>query len=205
MKKILCGFLLIAGICAFSESVITFPQKDQVQGTKKNLILKITIPNDMEDEEDYKEKTTDFSYFDLEPFKNIDSSIINYDILKTFPKKRIVTRTRSSYLCSHRSIKNEYDLFLVLTDVVDSLERKSKDELLENGVTREDINYIERLIFKDYPNYLRKTVKSGDKIKTRLAFLKKQFLAGKGEVRVLKVETNDAGETMIHIRLNEED
>ncbi|MCK9225115.1 MAG: hypothetical protein M0R46_08500 [Candidatus Muirbacterium halophilum] len=205
MKKFLCGFLLFTGICVFSESVITFPQKDQVQGTKKNLILKITIPNEMENEEDYKEKTTDFSYFDLEPFKKINSSIVNYDILRSFPKKKLVTRTRSSYLCSQKGIKNEYDLFLVLTDIVDSIERKGKDELLENGVTREDINYIEKLIFKDYPNYLKKTVKDGEKIKTRLAFLKRQFLAGKGEVRVLKVETNDAGETMIHIRLNEED
>ena len=205
MKKIISGILLFSVIFTFSESVITFPQKEQIQGTKKNLILKITIPNDLEDEEEYKEERPDFSYFDFDPFKKLDHSMLDYEILRTFPKKGLTTRTRSSYLCTNKGIKNEYDLLLVMTDVIENIERKGKDELLESGVTREDINYIERLVFKDYTNYLKKTVKDGEKIKTRLAFLKKQFLAGKGEVRVLRVETNDAGETMIHIRLNEEE
>jgi hypothetical protein len=45
---------------------------------------------------------------------------------------------------------------------------------------------------------------NGAKVKERLDFLKKQFLAGKGEVQVLRVMTNDAGETMIHIQLQED-
>ncbi len=204
MKKIIAAILLGAGFLCMAESVITFPTTEQIGGQKKNLILKIVIPNELQDEEDKTEYKPDFSYFNFNPFPDIDRSNIDWETLRGLARKGLLKRERSRYLVNNRAIKNEYEMFFVLNDIIENIERNSKDDMLDKGVTREDITYIEKLVLHDYSNVLARGHMNGAKVKERLDFLKKQFLAGKGEVQVLRVMTNDAGETMIHIQLQED-
>ncbi|PLX19554.1 MAG: hypothetical protein C0601_01490 [Candidatus Muiribacterium halophilum] len=206
MKRIITSIILLMSfILVYSESTLTFPVSDQLEGNEKNLILKIVIPNELEDKEEYKEKKTDFSYFNLDPWPAVDKGKIDWERLNHLVKAGAIRYERTKYLVKNKKINDEYDMFLVLDDILTNIKNSSKDLLLENGMLREDIEYIEKLIFEDMKGYTKKAHVDPEALKKRLNFLKKQFLAGKGEVRVIKVETNNAGETMIHLRLNEED
>jgi len=206
MKKIILSLMLLTSVLMiYGESTLTFPVSDQLKGNEKNLILKIVIPNELEEKEDYQEKESDFSYFNFNPWPEVDRSSIDWERLNHLVESGAITYERTRHLVRNKSLKDEYDMFLVIDDIITNIRNKNKDRLLSDGMLREDIEYIEKLVFEDMKGYTKKAHVDPEALKKRLNFLKKQFLAGKGEVRVIKVETNNAGETMIHLKLNEEE
>ncbi|MGM0608380.1 MAG: hypothetical protein ACQESP_08170 [Candidatus Muiribacteriota bacterium] len=204
MKKFVTAILFCFGLLCMAESIVTFPTSDQIKGEEKNLMLKIVIPNELDHEDEDPAQQTDFSYYNRNPFPEIDTGKLNWEKLKTFPKKGLLSRNRSKNLIKKSEISNQYDLMLVIADLLSTLNRKNKNELIDSGVTREDIVYISQLTMEDFNDLVRKSHINVERLAERLDYLKKQFRAGRGEVRVLQVRSGEGGETVIHLQLHED-
>lgn len=193
---------------AFADSTVTIPVPDTVTNESKNLVLTITVPTSLEKTyqpvtqkpEDKPKKNNFTKYFDLNPFPNMVNAE-EVGVLKRFVNKGIVEDI-SAISVKKNFVANNYEMGRTLASVVKTALKSAPDQLARLGVTRADILDLLK-VFDNYTKELRMfnvSMKDRDllsKLSNKLSFTD-------GEVKVIKVETNDIGSTVIHLTLNDQ-
>ncbi len=193
---------------AFADSTVTIPVPDTVTNESKNLVLTITVPTSLEktyqpvtQKPEEKPKKNNFTkYFDLNPFPNMVNAE-EVDVLKRFVNKGIIEDI-SAISVKKNFVANNYEMGRTLASVVKTALKSAPDQLARVGLTRTDILDLLK-VFDNYTKELRMfnvSMKDRDllsKLSNKLSFTD-------GEVKVIKVETNDIGSTVIHLTLNDQ-
>ncbi len=193
---------------AFADSTVTIPVPDTVSNESKNLVLTITVPTSLEktyqpvqQKPEEKPKKNNYNkYFDLNPFPNMvnDEEV---SVLRRFVNKGVVEDI-SAVSVKKNFVANNYEMGRTLTSIVNMALRSSPEQLARVGVTRTDILDLLK-VFDNYTKEL-KMFNVGMKERERLSKLSNKLSFTDGEVKVIKVETDDIGSTVIHLTLNDQ-
>lgn len=189
---------------AVADSTITVPVPDAVSNEAKNLVLTLTVPTELEritkpsvDEPKRVKRTAYRKYFDLEPFPRVakreDSGIVA-DVAQ-----KVVRTDALKKILSKRNVESSYELARSIFHVIDEIFAQPADELSQRGLTRGDLDGL-LAVMDRYPKELR-IMQVGAKQRDDLVKLAKRLSFTDGEVKVVKVETDDIGATVIHLTL----
>lgn len=192
----------------FADSTVTIPVPDTVTNESKNLVLTITVPTSLEKTyqpvtpkpEDKPKKNNFDKYFDLNPFPNMVSRE-EVDVLKRFVNKGVIEDI-SAVSVKKNFVANNYEMGRTLASIVKMALKSAPEQLARVGVTRTDILDL----LKVFDNYTRELRMFNVSMKDRelLSKLSNKLSFTDGEVKVIKVETNDIGSTVIHLTLNDQ-
>jgi|GEM_PF-2963296 len=210
--KILAVVIFVTGLCcspAMADSTVTVPVPDTVTNESKNLVLTITVPTSLErtyqqepnkQAEEKPKKSNYNKYFDMNPFPNMVNRD-EVDVLKRFAKRNIVENV-SAVSVKENFIINNYEMSRTLVSIVNTVLRMQPEEIAKSGITRTDILDL----IKVFDNYTKemKMFNVGAKQREKLNKLSNKLSFTDGEVKVIKVETNDIGGTVIHLTLNDQ-
>lgn len=204
------AFIIAPATAAFADSTVSIPVPDTVTNESKNLVLTITVPTSLErtyqqqqqqaqEKKDDKKKKNNFSkYFDMNPFPNmINKEEVN--ILVRFANSGLIDPT-AALVIKRRYIANNYEMARSLTAVVEGLQQWPPELIAKAKITRADILDLIK-VFDNYTKEL-KMFKIGGKERDYLNKTSQRLSFTDGEVKVVKVETNDIGGTVIHLTLN---
>lgn len=193
---------------ASADSTVTIPVPDTVANESKNLVLTITVPTSLEKTyqpvapkpEDKPKKNNFNKYFDLNPFPNMvnDEEVA---VLRRFVNKGVIEDI-SAVSVKRNFVANNYEMGRSLASVINMALRSAPDQLARAGVTRSDILDLLK-VFDNYTKELR-MFNIGMKDRERLSKLSNKLSFTDGEVKVIKVETDDIGSTVIHLTLNDQ-
>ncbi|HOD39595.1 MAG: hypothetical protein BWY32_03224 [bacterium ADurb.Bin243] len=210
IKIYLSALALTAAIAvpAFADSTVTIPVPDTVANESKNLVLTITVPTSLEKTyqpvaqkaEEKPKKNNYGKYFDLNPFPNMVNNE-EVAVLKRFVSKGVVEDI-SAVTVKRNFVANNYEMGRSLASIVNTALKSSPDQLARVGITRTDILDLLK-VFDNYTKEL-KMFNVGMKDRERLSKLSNKLSFTDGEVKVIKVETNDIGSTVIHLTLNDQ-
>ena len=210
MKKLLFFILLLSvsilqAQFAWSESTVTIPVPEQISNESKNLVLTITVPTELErverptkDAKIRKRKTRYKKYFDLNPFPPIVNPS-DPEITKRFG--RMVAKDSSLRSVLRRSrVTNAYEMARNLAHITNDLLEQSLDQLVSKGVTRSGINEF-ITVYDNYPRQLR-IMGVGRREREEMVRLSRKLAFTDGEIKVVRVETNDIGSTVIQLTID---
>lgn len=202
LKSAAVVVLWITGI-SFASSTLSIPVPDMFPEEKKELLLTITIPSRLPEPEKEPRPSMDHShYFDMDPFPAIHLSDEDWDMLRRLVRLNIATNMAES-LIRNRSINSPYMLASVTHNILRNVAFYHRDYLLEQGTSREDIEFIESLMERQRARLSTWWSIDLDKYSARLEALKRELRANKGEVRVVRVVSDTDGSTVIHLNLRE--
>ncbi|MDD2717495.1 MAG: hypothetical protein PHW04_16515 [Candidatus Wallbacteria bacterium] len=206
MKKHLLVYLLLTSwLYCFADSILSFDlPKDYIdKRDRKKLLLSIKIPAELNsDQEAVTKKKIDTSYVELAPWTP-NTKPLDYEKLNLLASKGLITGT-SDYLLKAGRIKNRYDICNMLSCIYHILFRRDKEDLIEMGVNKDDIFFVEAM-FNQFSEELKSYSEiDQNAIKERLKLLKKQLKGGRGEVRVVEVQEEDDGSTLLYLTLQED-
>ncbi|HNY11740.1 MAG TPA: hypothetical protein PKK26_09150 [Candidatus Wallbacteria bacterium] len=190
----------------YAESTVTIPVPESVTNESKNLVLTITVPTALErtyqqqpkKEEDKPKKNNYSKYFDLSPFPNMVNRE-ELDVIQRFAKRGIIDDVNANVI-KQKFITNNYEMARTLSALVSTVLKTVPEDLAKAGVTRTDILDLVK-VFDNYTKEL-KMFSTGGKDREKLTKLSQKLSFTDGEVKVIKVETNDIGGTVIHMTLN---
>ncbi len=193
---------------ASADSTVTIPVPDSVANESKNLVLTITVPTSLEKTyqpvapkpEDKPKKNNFGKYFDLNPFPNMVNNE-EVAVLRRFVNKGVVEDI-SALSVKKNFVANNYEMGRSLASIVNMALRSAPVQLARVGVTRTDVLDLLK-VFDNYTKEL-KMFNIGAKERERLSKLSNKLSFTDGEVKVIKVETNDIGSTVIHLTLNDQ-
>lgn len=201
----LLGIFLISHLL-YADSVLSFdlPENYIKKDNKKRLLLTIQIPAKLtsSEEEQLKVKKVDTSYVELKPFKTIKKEI-DFEMLNLLAKKGLITGS-SYYLLKSKTLKTKYDFLNLINNIYIKIMKWDKAQLINLGVNGDDIVFI-----IDFVNKFRNELKSYPQINIKefiekLKLLKKKLKGGRGEVRVVEIQNNDDGSTLLYLSLSKE-
>jgi len=191
-----------------ADSTVSIPVPDSVTSESKNLVLTITVPTSLErtyqqqqaqEKKEDKPKKTNFNkYFDMNPFPNMVSKE-EIGILIRFANSGLIDET-SAMVIRSRYIANNYEMARSLASIVEGLMKWPPELIAKAKITRADILDLVK-VFDNYTKEL-KMFKIGGKERDYLNRVSQRLSFTDGEVKVVKVETNDIGGTVIHLTLN---
>lgn len=189
---------------AAADTTVTIPVPDNVANEAKNLTLTITVPTELERvekpprEREIKKKRTHYrKYFDLNPFPAAVRPG-DLEVVGRFGKKSVKTTLVRQSLRT-RGSASAYEIARDIAAVVEETLSQTVDELATRGVTRGDVNEF-ITVFDNYPQQL-KIMGVGKKHREELVKVARKLAFTDGEVKVVKVETNDVGATVIQLTL----
>ncbi len=206
IKRAAAGALLALALAAPArgDTTVTIPVPDNVANEAKNLTLTITVPTELERvekpprEREIKKKRTEYrKYFDLNPFPSAVTPV-DVDILQRFAAKTVKTPALRKVVNFKRA-KSAYEIAHDIAAVTRETLEQTVDELATRGVTRGDVNEF-ITVYDNYPQPL-KIMGVGKKEREELVKLARKLAFTDGEVKVVKVETNDVGATVIQLTL----
>lgn len=193
---------MLSSAATFASSTLSVPLPDMFPKEKKDLLLTITIPSKLPDPVEVKDPPRDHSaYFNMDPFPVTYLSDEDWSMLRRMTRLTLA-KNQAADLIRSKDIKTPYELGIVTHNILRNVSFYKKDYLLDNGTTREDIDFIEALLHRQ-ESRLRSWIIDVDAYKKRLASLKKELRANKGEVRVVRVVSDTDGSTVIHLTLKE--
>lgn len=197
---------LAAAGFACADSTVTIPVPDSVSNESKNLVLTITVPTALErtyqqqqkKPEEKPKKINYNKYFDMSPFPNMTNRE-EVEVVKNFAKKGIADNIARQTI-ARGMINNNYEMARSLNSVIRAALAMPPEEVAKAKVTRTDLldlvkvmdNYTKELKMFGITNKHRDGI---NKLSQKLSFTD-------GEVKVVKVETDDIGSTVIHLTLN---
>lgn len=206
MKRLLIlSILFMTYLISYADSTLSFDlPKDYIKKrNKKQLLLTIKIPAKLTSEDDQKLKTkkVDTSYVDMNPFAKVNIPI-DYDKLHILAKKGLLSDT-STFLLNDRMLNTKYDFMNMISAIYNKIMHSDKEKLIENGVNADDIRFIKKLT-KDFETELNSYKQLNlPSFYERLSLLTKKLKGGKGEVRVVDVQNEDDGSTILYLTLKE--
>jgi len=209
LKRSAMAVLIAAPFIAgplYAESTVTIPVPESVTNESKNLVLTITVPTAMErtyqqqpkKEEDKPKKNNFSKYFDMSPFPNMVNKE-EIEVIQRFAKRGVIDDVHLGAI-RQKFISTNYDMARTLTSLVKTVLRTMPEDLAKAGITRTDILDLVK-VFDNYTKEL-KMFNTGGKEREKLTKLSQKLSFTDGEVKVIKVETNDIGGTVIHMTLN---
>jgi len=206
MKRLIILSVLFSSVfMLFADSTLSFDlPKDYIKKrTKKKLLLTIRIPAKLttEDDQKLKVKKVDTSYVDLKPFAKVTKPI-DYEKLHILAQKGLLSES-SVFLLRSKMLKTKYDFMNLISGVYYKIMNSDKESLINSDVNADDIRFIKKLTTDFTPELQSYKQLDIDSFMERLALLTKKLKGGKGEVRVVDVQNEDDGSTILYLTLKE--
>ncbi|MDD5091482.1 MAG: hypothetical protein PHQ23_11275 [Candidatus Wallbacteria bacterium] len=205
MKRLIIFAALLAFEAVWADSTLSFdlPKDYLEKREKKKLLLTIKIPSELtSDEEVINKKRVDTSHVELDPFAR-NTKPVDFTRLRELSKKGLITGVSKGIL-EKRNLENKYEICNMLVGINDKFMRLDKEDVIEMGIAKEDIFFMEAM-YNQFAEELKmyRHINFAPLIE-RFQLLKKQLRGGRGDIRVVEVQEEEDGSTILYLTLQEE-